>query len=84
MLAAAAAPIAKRVLVGLGFGVVTFAGLTAVLTTAVQSIQGQYGAISADVLGVLYLAGIPDCLAIILGGVAARLALLQAKKLALL
>lgn len=84
VLVAAAVPIAKRVLVGLGFGVASFAGFQAVFTLAVRSLENQYGSISADVLGFLYLGGVPQAMSVVLGGVVGRFALMQAKRLQLL
>lgn len=76
-LASVSVPIAKRVLAGLGIGVVTYVGLGAVMTQIQNSVISNWGAINISAMQLLSLAGVPDAIGIILGAVAARFSMLQ-------
>lgn len=83
-LASAVGPLAKKVLIALGFGVVSYGGL-AVLYSSVQSqVVSSFGQLGGATLQIISLAGFPQAVGIILSALAARVALLAAKKLALL
>ena len=76
-LASVSVPIAKRVLAGLGIGVVTYVGLAAVMTQIQNSVISNWGAINISAMQFLSLAGVPDAIGIVLGAVAARFSMLQ-------
>jgi hypothetical protein len=83
-LASLAGPIVRRMLISLGVGVASYAALSAALNSALSHAQSSYSGLPADVLGLLGLAGVPDALAIICGGLVARASLLAVKRLAVL
>lgn len=83
-LASVSTPIAQRVLGGLGFGVVTYVGLDAVMTQIQQGIIGQWAVLPPTASGLLGLAGVPQEVGIILGAFAARFAMMQLKALSLI
>lgn len=74
-------PLAKRVLIALGIGTVTYVGLDAAFDAAKNYIIGYYGQMSGDVLQVVSLAGFGAAIGIILGAIAARIALISLSKL---
>lgn len=76
-LASVSAPIAKRVLAGLGIGVVSYVGLGAVFSQVQNSIISNWGAVPISAAQFLSLAGVPDAIGIVLGAVAARFSMLQ-------
>jgi len=75
--ASVSVPIAKRVLAGLGIGVVTYVGLAAVMTQIQNSVISNWGVINISAMQFLSLAGVPDAIGIVLGAVAARFSMLQ-------
>lgn len=83
-LLALGSPIAKRVLVALGFGIVSFAAAKTVVESAFASAQGALGGLGGETLAIVARSGAFDALSIIAGGVIGGLALRQLKKLSLL
>ena len=79
-----AGPAAKTVLKSLGFGFVTYAALSMALASALTAAKAAWGGLGGDVLGLIELAGASQAMAIIAGGMVARVAMLSAKKLQLL
>lgn len=75
-LLAAAWPIVKKVLIALGIGVVTYGGLQAIGTQVNNAVVSAWGSLGGYAFQILSMAGIPDCIGIILGGINARIALL--------
>lgn len=75
--AAAAGPLAKKVLMSLGLGMVTYAGVDTAFGVAKNAIIASWGGLPADVAALAGLAGIGDSFGILLGGMAARIALLS-------
>jgi hypothetical protein len=74
-------PLAKRVLIALGIGWITYQGFTILadqVKTAVQANMGQLGGTTAQIVNYF---GIMEAVGIVLGGLAARAALLAAAKL---
>lgn len=67
-------PLARKALVALGLGVVSYAGLTIVANQVRDAVIANYGAISGSVLDLLNLLGAGQALGIILGGIVARAA----------
>jgi len=78
-----AAPAARSLLKSLGFGFVTFAALTAALNTALSMAESAWGGLAGGVLGLIGLAGGPEAMGIIAGALVTRVAILSAKRLAL-
>lgn len=74
-LARAAGPIAKRVLVAIGIGTVTYQGLDVAFEAVKQNIISNYGQMSGNVADLVNLAGVGQAIGIILGALAARVAL---------
>lgn len=83
-LAAAAGPIAKRVMVSLGFGIVTMTGVTAAIETGVNAAKTAVGGITGVVADLLAIAGFFSALSILAGGLVAAGAMLVVKKFQLL
>lgn len=75
-------PIAKRVLIALGIGTLTYVGLDAAFDAAKAAVISNYGQMSADVLNVVSLAGFGQAFGIILGAIAGRLAMIAVSKFA--
>lgn len=80
-LASVSTPIAQRVLTGLGFGVVTYVGLQAVMTEIQNNVLSHWGGIPPISMQLLSLAGVPDVIGILLGAFAARFSMMQLKSL---
>lgn len=75
-----AGPIARKVLVGLGVGTVTFIGLTTALSAAISAAQSSYGAVAAVPAAFLAMSGCNTAIGIIVGAIVARIALMQLKR----
>jgi len=71
-LLAAAWPVAKKVLVMLGIGMVTYASVTTLVQSVVSQAQSNWGQVSGAVLQLTSLGGIPEVLGIITGALVAR------------
>lgn len=76
-LAALMQPLAARVLVALGFQVVTIAGTTAAFSQVKQMFVGQMALLPAAGLQLAMLAGAGQAFGIIFGAIAFRIALWQ-------
>lgn len=72
MLMSLAGPLALRVLTVLGLGTVTFTGVASSLQGLIDLAVTNYGGLSADVLALAGLAGIPQALGLIAGAMTAR------------
>lgn len=83
-LLAAAWPLAKRILMSLGVGILTYASLGLIFTQVSNAVVANWGAMSTSVIQVLSLAGIPDSVGIILGALSARVALVSIKRLGII
>lgn len=73
-LVALAGPLARRVMLSLGLGVISFAGLSVVASQVVTAVQDKYATIGGPVLDLLNLIGTGTALGIVLGGIVARAA----------
>lgn len=69
-----AGPMVLRVLAQLGIGLLTYTGVDTGLNALITQAQTSYSGISADVLGLASMAGIPACLGIIAGAMTSRIA----------
>jgi len=82
--AALAGPIAKRVLIACGFGVVSYAGISTALNHALDASKSAFAGLTGDSLALVQIAGVPTVLGIISGALVARVAVMSLKKLELL
>lgn len=83
-LAAIAGPIAKRVMISLGFGIVTMLGLQAAITAALNAAKAAFAQITGEVLQIVALSGFFSAVSIIAGGLVAAGTMIVAKRLALI
>ena len=83
-LSAIAAPIVKKVLAILGFGVVTWTGLQALRDQLQSTIQGLFSGLPDPVYQVLALAGMVDMVGIWLGAITTVIGIASLKQLAML
>jgi hypothetical protein len=71
-LLAAVGPLAVRVIAAVGMSVLTFTGVDTALNEVISTAQSSWGGMSAAVLGLAGVAGIPACLGLIAGAMSAR------------
>jgi signal transduction protein with GAF and PtsI domain len=76
-LAGLMAPLAARVLMALGFQVVTITGMAVVVGQLKTMVLSQFGAIPAAYLQLVLLSGVGTALGIIFGAIATRMAIWQ-------
>lgn len=76
-----AGPLARQVLVALGFGLVTYAGLDAALNAALGAAKSSWGAVGGMAGAMLAMSGANTALSIIAGAVVARVSFVQLKRL---
>lgn len=83
--AAIAGPVVKRALTALGFGVVSYAAMTAALNAALSAAKQSWAGLSGfpEALALIQMAGVSTALSIIAGALVARVALQSLKKLEL-
>lgn len=74
-------PLVKKVLVGLGVGIVTYAGLTAIGNQITSAIQASWGDMGSSTLAILYLGGAPQSVGIVLGSISGRIAFISLGKI---
>lgn len=75
--------IAKRVIVGLGLGVIVFTGLSGVIGTIEAAMYATLN-VPGDAQVVICLLRLADCISIIVSGVTVRIAMIPAKRFGLL
>ena len=80
-LLAAALPIARKILVGLGIGWVTYESFGFLVTQLQNAVIGAWGQVGGVTFQILSLAGVPESLGIVLGGFSARAALMAVARL---
>lgn len=68
-------PLVIRGVVALGFTAVTYTGVTALMTSLVESAQSSWAALPTVVLQLATLSGIPQVMGMIFGAYAARVAM---------
>lgn len=76
-----AGPLARRVFISLGLGVISYAGLALVASQVVTAVQSQYSIIGGPVLALLNLIGAGQAMGIILGAIIARAAFAAVSKI---
>lgn len=74
-LGAIAGPVAKRALLAVGVGVVSYAAVSTVVGQALASARDAWGMLAGDVLALIQLAGINTAASIMAGAITARVAL---------
>lgn len=68
-------PLVIKALIALGIGVVTFTGVTEGMDSLIQSAIDNWSGVSATVVQLAGLAGIPQALGIITGAMSSRVAI---------
>lgn len=81
-LVAVIVPLAKRVLVAIGIGALTYVGLDAAFGAARDLVVSNYGQMTGDVANLVSLAGVGQAIGIILGAMAARVGMTVVSTLA--
>lgn len=75
-------PAARKVLVALGIGTLTYVGMDAALNAALGAAKAAWGGMPADVASLVAIAGVNTAASILAGALTARLALEVAKRFA--
>lgn len=83
-LAALAGPIAKRVLVALGFGIISYSAVSAALSAALSAAKAAWSGLTGDTLALIQMAGVNTAASILAGALIARVALGVTSKLGLM
>lgn len=73
--------LSARVLVSLGFGVFSYAALTALASTVIGNAQAKYALIDPTTLQLINLGGVGEFLGILAAGLTTRAAMMAIKKL---
>lgn len=68
-------PLVIRALIVLGISTVTFTGITAALDGLISMAQQNWASLGSDLLGLASIAGIPECIGIIMGAMTSRIAM---------
>lgn len=84
LLTALAGPIAKKVLLSLGVGAVTYVGLQAAASGAISASQNAMVGLPAAVAQILAMGGVFTAMSIIAGGIMAGVTMIAVKKLQVL
>lgn len=74
------APIAKKVMVALGIGILTITGFDMAITQITTMINQSIGGTTSDILGIATMMGIPDAIGIMLGGITSGATLMAVKR----
>lgn len=84
LLVGLAGPVARQILLSLGIGIATFAGLDIAVTGLVQASANAANSMSAEVAQIFGLAGGFQAMSIIAGGVTFRMSMIALKRFRLL
>lgn len=76
-------PLVSRVLVALGLGTVTYTGVTAGVTGALDGAKNAFSGIGSEVLQIVAMSGFFDAMSITSGGIVSGLSFLVLKRFAL-
>ncbi|HYP84398.1 DUF2523 family protein [Variovorax sp.] len=82
-LMAVAGPLARKVLVSLGFGLVTYAAVSAALAAALDAAKAAWAGLAGEALALIQIAGINTAASILAGALVARVALQMTKRIGL-
>jgi hypothetical protein len=75
-------PLAKQVMVALGFGVLVYTGVDATVSAALGAARTAWaGSLHGEVSAFMALAGVNTALGIVAGGITARISMMTFKKL---
>lgn len=77
-------PIVTRVLTGLGFGVVTYAGLQAAFNSMQGYVVNSLNTLTGTAAALFYLAGFPTAIGLVLAAASMRVSMISVKKLQLM
>ena len=80
-LLALATPLVKRVLIALGIGVITYAGIDTAFSLVTSQIQSNLGGITGDLANLIALSGTYESIGIILAAISARLSFAAVSKM---
>ena len=69
-------PLVKKVLVALGIGALTYAGLSTIGSQVQAAVVSSWGAMGSTTLAILSIAGVTQSVGIILSALSARIALI--------
>jgi hypothetical protein len=83
-LVAITGPVVKRALASLGFGIISYAAVSAALTEALSAARQAWAGMAGEALALLQIAGVNTAASILAGALVARVALQATKKLAML
>lgn len=75
-LGAIAAPVVKKVLTSLGIGMITYAGVEAMVSSGISSAQSELGALPGSVIQICAIMGIWKGFSIITGGLMAKVSMM--------
>lgn len=70
-------PIISRILIALGFSVITFTGMEFVMSSLTQHAVSAWGGLAGNMVALAGLAGVGEALSIIMGAVATRVLIWQ-------
>jgi len=79
-LAGAVGPLAKKILLALGIGTLTYTGLQAAFNAAQTQIINNYGLMAGGTLSIVDLAGVGQAIGILLGAMTARVGMIVVAK----
>lgn len=81
-LVALAAPVVKRAMIALGFGLVSYAAMTAALNAALSAAKSAWAGLSGfpEALALIQMAGVNTAASIIAGALVTRVALQSLKR----
>ncbi len=82
-LVALAGPVVKRALVSLGFGIISYAAVSAALASALGAAKAAWSGLGGEALALIQMAGVSTAASILAGALIARVALQFTKKLGL-
>lgn len=82
-LAAAVGPLAKRVLIALGFTIVSYAGLSPLVNSALANVTSNLGQLPTTAYALANYAGVTECIAILFAALTTRVALIAQRRLML-
>jgi hypothetical protein len=81
LLMAFAWPIAKKILLALGIGALTYGGLSVIGGQIQTLVQGYWGQLPTSIIQIATISGITDSVGIGLGAIAARISLVAVGKI---
>lgn len=77
-----ASPMAAQVLVGLGFGFVTYTGISTGFDLLVSELQAKFGAVPPDLVVYAQMSGVVEAMGLVLAALAFKISLVPMSRLA--